>query len=102
MEASAAQGRKKRTDQLPSAGCGPRRAKGSEWRAAMRASICALKRGSREAAGVECCMARRCSGKSMFSEIPQTLLSDELSPKLTSVLRILGCSRGTCKDYAGV
>src|SRR5258708_10990166 len=50
-QASAAQGKKNRTVHLPSTGCGPSSAKGSEWRAARRASICALRLGSRGGAG---------------------------------------------------
>src|ERR1700731_1101681 len=68
MEASAAQGRKKRTVQLPSEGCGPMRAKGSAWRAARKASIWGSRRGSREAIGAERFMDGRCSAKLTVSE----------------------------------
>ncbi len=72
MQASAAQGRKKRTVQLPSVACGPRSAKGSEWRAARSASICALRLGSRGAIDVGCCIAGPCSDKCVFSATQET------------------------------
>ena len=68
IEASAAQGRKKRTAQLPSVGCGPMRAKGSAWRAARKASIWASRRASREAIGAVRFMDGRCSAKLTVSE----------------------------------